>query len=176
MFIHAQTNIELSTIDNAGTLEPYRAVATGQTQSFYRRYFSRAVLVELRSRHLELTYEARQRSFYLRYYTGVVLPELLDSLVVARLGREPARLHSVGDVDWNYYLEVILPVISDSGGSGQHVDEPVEVTSPALAHWNSLERAERGDTWADIQRSRGAYNWEAELLEEYPDFWESWSP
>ena len=76
----------------------------------------------------------------------------------------------------NYYLEVILPAISDSGGSGQHVSDPVEVASPVLAHWNLLERAERGDTWTDIQRERGASSWEAELLEEYPDFWESWSP
>ena len=134
------------------------------------------VLVELRLRHLELTSEARRRDFYLRYYTGVVLPELLDSPVFARLGREPARSYPFDNVDWDYYLEVILPAVSDLSGCGQYAEEPVEVRSPASVDWDLVECVERGDTWADIQRSRGVYSWEAELLEEYTDFWESRSP
>ena len=98
------------------------------------------------------------------------------ALVFARLRREPAKLYLSDDVDWNYYLEVILPAVSDLSGCGQYAEDPVEVRSPASVDWDLIEHAERGDTWADVQRVRRVYNWESELLEEYPDFWESWSP
>ena len=162
-------------------LDPYHAIITVQTRRFYRWYFTRVVLVELRARWIELSGELRRRDFYRRYYTGVVLPELLESPVYARLGREPTIVGLPEHAVWDYYLEEILPAVLDADNSNQPLEDPVEVQSPPSVDWDLVDRVERGESgyessWTDIQHSRKVYDWEAELLEEYPDFWESWSP
>ena len=132
--------------------------------------------MELQVRCIEVSVELQRREFYRRYFTGVVLPELLDSPVYARLRRgstiEGLPEHAV----WDYYLEDILPAVSHAEDYDQLVEDSEEVQSPPSVDWNFVDLVEGGESWAEIQHRRGAYSLQAELLEEYPDFWESWSP
>ena len=173
----SQTEVESSTVDNARTLDPYQAVAVDQPREFYVSYFSSVVLVELRVRQAEWV-EAQRRDFYARYFTGVVLPELLDSPIFDQLEREPPEAHGTEEVDWDYYSEVILPALSVSYSYGEATGDPLELRSPVVVDWGRLERLERAivsDMW-ETESDRQDGIWAEDMLDQNPDFFESWSP
>ena len=142
----------------------------------HRWYFTQVVLVELCARCIEVDIRRQRRDFYRRYFTGLVLPELLESPIYARLRRKSTIVGLPEHAVWDYYLEEILPAVSNDEDYNRPLEYSVEVQSPPSVDWNFVDPVEGSESWAEIQRRRGAYDYESDLLEEYPDFWESWSP
>ena len=63
-----------------------------------------------------------------------MLPELLDSPILDRLEIAPPEVHITEEVDWWYYLEVILPALSESYDCGEIAEDPLELHSPVAAN------------------------------------------
>ena len=102
-----------------------------------------------------------------------MLPELLESPVYAQLGRESTIVGLPEHAVWDYYLEEILPAVSNDEDYDRPLEYSVEVQSPPLVDWNFIDLVEGGESWAEVQRNRSTYSLQAEILEEYPDFMEA---
>ena len=149
-------------------LDFHHSVAT-----VHRWYFKQVVLVELQARCIEVDIRRQWRDFYRRYFTGLVLAELLESPIYARLRRKATIVGLPEHAVWDYYLEEILPAVSNDEDYDRPLEYSVEVQSPPLVDWNFIDLVEGGESWAEIQRNRSTYSLQAELLEEHPDFMES---
>ena len=64
---------------------------------------------------------------------------------------------------WDYYLEEILPAVSNSDDYDQLEEDPVELQIPPSVYWDWVDRDRRGESWTDIQRRRNSYDWEVEF-------------
>ena len=119
--------------------------------------------------------EAQRRNFYARYFTGIVLPELLDSPILDRLETAPTEVCVTEEVDWWYYLEVILPALLESYDCGEITEDPLELSEPVVTDWNLEEHALVSGI-SDVDSSRFKGTWIEDALDQNPDFFESWSP
>ena len=107
-----------------------------------------------------------------------MLPELLDSPILDRLEIEPPEVHVTEEVDWWYYLEVILPALSESYDYGEITEDPLELHAPVVTDWNLVERVERAivSGISKLESDRLEGTWIEDALDQNPDFFESWSP
>ena len=140
-------------------LDFHHSVAT-----VHRWYFKRVVLVELHARCIEVDIRRQRRDFYRRYFTGLVLAELLESPIYARLRRKATILGLPEHAVWDYYLEEILPAVSNAEDYNRPLEYSVEVQSPPSVDWNFIDLVEGGESWAEIQRRRSPYSLQAEIL------------